>query len=388
MKKLNRTVFLVITIFVFFFLLGGRKLFLPYNEAKNEYRYFTLFSEIASLVKSKYVEKVEAVEKFPGAYSAMVNSIDPFSSYLDADKTEIFHAYQTGNVYNCGIYGAKVRKYFYVSDVDSDSPAHKAGLKSGDIIKAVNGKSLYALSYWEMYFSLLSTKPQSIEVELFKKIDEEPETLKIDMQPAKIGSTVQVLPGNITLLKLSRFDDAAVSLVKSTLTSTAKPLKLVIDLRKYDGGNLKSFNAITKLLFKNKVSLSLKTKIKTEKLLPGTPNVPRFRATVIINKSTRMYGELLAALFKAKHAVAGKFVPQLVGSNTLGFVSKLRFIPLEDRSSLLITEGLFLLNGKPTASKKIQPDVAVEDKDSAKIIDTCISILNGKKSNNKPSASG
>jgi len=107
MSKLNRTFFGVVIIFIIFLLLGGKRIFNPHSEIEKEYRYLTLFSEVVSLVKTSYVEAVDTQEKFPGAFSAMLGSLDPFSSYLDAEKTETYHSYQQGEFYGCGIYGAK-----------------------------------------------------------------------------------------------------------------------------------------------------------------------------------------------------------------------------------------------------------------------------------------
>jgi C-terminal processing protease CtpA/Prc len=114
---------------------------------------------------------------------------------------------------------------------------------------------------------------------------------------------------------------------------------------------------------------------KDEDFLLGSETIPQYKAAVIINRSTQMYGELLAALFKQSGAPSQRPVT-MVGTRTQGFIAKLRPIPMEDGSSILVTEGLFHLGGNPTASKPTGPDVVVKDKDSGEIIRKCISILN------------
>jgi C-terminal processing protease CtpA/Prc len=186
---------------------------------------------------------------------------------------------------------------------------------------------------------------------------------------------VKPIQNNILLVKLPRFDPAAALLLKNRLTTPHKPLKLIIDLRKYSGGDFESFKKIVNLFLKGPILLTLKLKDKEEDFLLGSKEALDYKAVVIINKSTRMYGELLASLFRESGAVAQRSA-SLVGTSTQGFISKLKTIHMEDGSSILLTEGLFLLNGTPTASKVVKPDILIKDEVSGEIIKKSISILN------------
>jgi carboxyl-terminal processing protease len=388
MKKTNRILFLVgIILFAFFLLLADRVIFQSHPEVEKEYRYLSLFSEVISQVKTNYVEEVNPTEKFPGAFSAMLSSLDPFSSYLDAAKTQTYQAYQSGRVYDCGIYGAKVLNYFFITDVTPGSPADRAGLKHGDMIKSVNGVSLYSRSFWEMYLSLLSTGPQNIQLTLFKKDSRDTKKFQLQTRLIEMQTSITRLPKDILLVKLPRFDTNAATLIKEQLAVygkspdfQTKPLKLIIDLRTYCGGDLESFKQIASLFFKNKIALTLKLKDREKDVFTGVKekSVPAYQAVVIINRSTRLYGELLAAMFKnpgSKSGTAPQSPVTLIGTTTQGFISELKFIPLDDGSSLLLTDGLFLLNGKAAASKGIEPDIVVKDKESEQIMNKCIAIL-------------
>jgi len=394
MIKTNRILFLVgVLLFAFFLLLADRIIFQSHPEVEKEYRYLALFSEVVSQVKTNYVEDVDPAEKFPGAFSAMLNSLDHFSAYLDPAKTQTYGAYQSGRFYGCGIYGAKVLNYFFITDVTPDSPAHRAGLKHGDMIKAVNGVSLYSRSYWEMVLSLLSTGPQNIQLTLFKKDSRDTQKFQLQTRLIELRTIVTPMPKDILLVKLPRFDAGAAALLKEQLAAYSgapnrknNPLKLIIDLRTYRGGDLESFKQIANLFFKDKIALTLKLKDKVKDIFPETKekNVPGYTAVVIINRSTRVYGELLAAILKNPgtrnknkngNGTAPRHPVTLVGTTTQGFISELKSIPLQDGSSILLTEGLFLLNGKSTASRGIEPDIEIKDKDSGQIMDTCISIL-------------
>lgn len=377
MKKLNKTILLVgILVYGLFSFLAGQKKLQSHPETEKEYLYLSLFSEVISLVKTNYVEDVAPPEKFPGAFSAMLSSLDPFSAYLDAAKTGTYRAYLKGQFHCGGIFGAKVRNYFHVTDILPGSPAEKAGIKMGDRIKAVNGESFYSRSFWEMYLALLSTEPRDLQVVLFKKKSRDTKKINIRTELLEPCAAVKPLQKDLLLVKLSRIDAAAAALLKEKLTAyhKNKPLKLIIDLRTYCGGDFESFTKITNLFFKDTLLLTLKYKNREEDFLLGSKDALEYKAVVIINRSTRMYGELLAAMFKDSGPPSNR-PAALVGTSTQGFISRLRPIPLQDGSSILLTEGLFLLNDKLTTSG-VDPDIVVKDKESAKILDKCISILN------------
>lgn len=373
-----------ILIFSFVLILANRIIFKADSQVEKEYRYLSLFSEVVAQVKTNYVEEVDPAEKFPGAFSGMLSSLDPFSSYLDIAKTKTYYAYRSGRYCDCGIFGTKTHNYFFITDVIPNSPAARAGLKYGDIIKAVNGISLYGQSFWEMYLSLLSAEPQNIQLTLFNKKNSR-ETRKVELQTRLMNmhTTVSPIQHDILLVKLSHFDDAAVALLKEKLSTYGtlyknKPLKLIIDLRTYCSGDLESFRQITRLFFKNKIALTLQQKKGKEEIFPEIKekNTLEYKAVVIINSSTRFYGELLAAIFKNPGTGTASPPPvTLVGTITQGFIAQSIQVPLPDKSSALVTYGLFYLNGKPTASQAIKPDIVIKEEDNDRIIDKCIAIF-------------
>jgi carboxyl-terminal processing protease len=376
MNKLNKIVLLIAVLLVFFFLLGGTKIFQPLPEVKKEYDYLSLISEVISLVKMEYVEEIQPGEKFPGAFSGMLNSLDKFSAYLDASQSNIYRLYRQGKVYNCGIYGAKGSNYFYITDIVPGSPAQVRGLKPGDAIKAINGKNIFGQSFWDMYLSLLTDKPGVIEIVLLRNGNGSttPGKLKLETVPAGTGMTFKKTVQNIHLLQLPRIDAKNVTHLEQQLENEAlnnKPLKLIIDLRQYSGGDLDAFIRLTRLLLDTSIPLTLKTKHSEKKLLLGSTGALNYRAVVIINTSTRMYGELLAILLKEY----SKKNVTLMGAKTKGFISKLKQFPLDDGSSVLLTEGLFLLDGKDLANQGVTPDIKIKRKHFAKIIALAADIL-------------
>lgn len=372
--RLHKTLFLVVLVFVFFFVLGGKRLFLPQSDTKKDYQYLSLFSEVASHVKTNYVEEVNAHNKFPGAFSGMLSSLDPYSSYLDQQRTATYLDYLQNKYCGTGISGAKVLNYFYVTDVATGSPAQKAGIKPGNVIKAANGKTIFALSYWEMYLALLTKTPQPITITLFKDNRRDVQKITTRTLPAPSAASVTPVKNNILLLELPRFDNAAVQLLQTRLANQKQPLKLIIDLRNYSGGDFQSFLKIANFFFKKTYKISLKYKIRQEEFQVGSPGALQYRAAVIVNPSTRMYGELLAMLFD-KAGNSHDIDVKIVGSKTRGFITKLKHIPMQDKSSILLTEAYYLIDGKKTAGQNVLPGTPITVKTPEKIMAACVNLL-------------
>jgi carboxyl-terminal processing protease len=305
----------------------------------------------------------------------MLGHLDKVSTYLDAYLTKIYELYRSGTTYNLGIHGAKFSNYFYISDIAKDSPAEKAELNPGDIIKSIQGKSIYGLPYYRMYLSLLSDKPGNIELTVYKKTTKKTEKITLHTMLAASKIRIQKIKNNISLIKIPKIDKPGVKYLSENLKGK-KDLRLIIDLRNYSGGNFKSFLEITKLFFQESpgFSISLKKKEKEEAFPLGSGNALDYRAVVIVNKSTIMYGELLTSLFEKAGQNKDRNIT-IIGSKTPGFLSELKQVKFADGSSILLSEGFFLLNDKKAAKSGIKPHIELKEKEFESILDRSAAIL-------------
>jgi carboxyl-terminal processing protease len=383
MKKLTRILFSVAVLLVFVLMAGGQKLFRSFTESKREYQYLTLFSEVASLVQAEYVESIDPAQKFPGAYSAMLSTLHRTAAYLDAGQTHIYNLYNQSNACTTGIYGSKTSDYFRVTDVIEGSPGHIAGVKPGNLIKAVDGKSIFGRSRWEMVMAMATEKPETLELIVLGDSTTKPSRVLVQTRsnaaPPAL-STAKPQPGML-LVKLTRIDSQSAATLKTILEKEnpgPNPVRLIIDLRTYTGGSLQGFIDMTRLLFQKSSELALKTKENKETFQLGSPDAFDYQAVVIINPSTMMFSELLAAMFKSR-----KTGITLIGSQTHGFVSRLSHIAMGDGSSVLVPDGLFRIDGANPAVNGVEPDVKVKIENTADIIKRSISILTHESNQKK-----
>lgn len=391
MIKIGRLVLLFAVVFVFFLMLGGQKLFQSREYAQKEYRYIGLFSEVAALIRSEYVEEIDPAKKFPGAYSAMLGALDKSSTYLDKTNTRLYSLFQENKICSTGIHGSVSDDYFVVTDVDSDSPAQEAGVKPGELIKGVQGESIFGLSFWEMQLSLVTEQPKDLEIILLK--EKTPTPLKVNLRtrplpPDQPGLHFSQPEPGALWIRLTRFNPTEAAALEAKLTAlanappSAPPLNLILDLRKYSGGSFEGFKQIAALFFKTPVPLVLKTKEGSSTIELGSEishKLPiNYKIAVIINPSTRMYSELLAGLFKTFRPDA-----KLVGSSTRGIVSQLKQIPLSDGSSIVITEGLFMLAEDKPADTGVAPHITIKLGEAGDIVRRCCNELNHKPDGKK-----
>jgi carboxyl-terminal processing protease len=385
-KKLNRVIIFGLVLLAFVVVVAGKKLFFSHSDTKKEYQYLSLFSEVTSLVRTDYVESIDPAGKFPGAYRSMLASLDKLSAYLDSHKTRLYPLYLSGKVFSTGVYGTISAGYFLVTDVIPNSPAHASGIKAGDLIKAVNGSSIYGISLWEMILSLVTEKPETLELAVLKKNASNPIKVQLNtktIQEISLPLTKKIRP-DILQINLHRIDNQnVVQLIKYleefASTNKKEPMKLIVDLRKYDGGNLEALTKLTARLFPSTMELKLKRKLGEQIITVGSLQPFKYKAVIIVNSSTLFYGEMLAAMFKsARLAMDTKKQSHsitVIGIKTSGFVSLLKHWPLTDGSSIVISEGLFSLDNKNLADAGVIPNIEIKPKDFNNIIDRCISIL-------------
>ena len=156
---------------------------------------------------------------------------------------------------------------------------------------------------------------------------------------------------------------------------TAKPKKLILDLRWYRGGTFEGFKKIAGLFLTKNTALMLKTRKGVKTILLGSDESYHGKIVAVIGQSTVMYGEILAALLKAHGEKPDKMIV-LLGQKTGRFSAHLKHILLHDGSSILLTEGLYLINNKGLTRTGIQPQIKLKDGELSQLEERAIGKLN------------
>ena len=178
-----------------------------------------------------------------------------------------------------------------------------------------------------------------------------------------------MLEKRIRLIELKRFDRQGAALIRNVLERSDSGSGNIVDLRMYMGGNFESFVEITKLLVNRQVAVTLQTRDGGSPFIAGSPDSAMAGQCVyIINGSTILYGELLAHLLKNAGA-------RLVGQRTTGFTPRLNQVELGNGDSVLITEGVFNIEGQSTLGSGVDPSFHMETDNSALLYAKCIALM-------------
>ena len=126
--------------------LGINAAFAQDTDRANTYRLLTLFGDAFEKVRSEYVDPVSDKELMENAINGMLTGLDPHSAYMNAEQFHEMQVETTGEFGGLGIEVIPENGFFKVISPMDDTPASKAGIKAGDIITGLNGKTVRAFA--------------------------------------------------------------------------------------------------------------------------------------------------------------------------------------------------------------------------------------------------
>jgi carboxyl-terminal processing protease len=328
------------------------------------YRHLSVYSEVLSRIKSEYVEEPDIKNVTLGAMNGMLESIDPFASYLSAEQYKQF--LKSNDTKKAGVGLMLSRKFGYVGVVNSipGTAAAKAGLGTGDMLESIGGVATrdMPLAYAEM---LLQGDPgTNVDITALRVRKPEPQkiTLTRSITPAP-SVTSKLLPDGIGLVQIPAIQTGKLKEITTQIDSLVKQgaKKLVVDVRNSGSGKPEDGVAIANLfLDKGLITYTAGQKLKrqdytavAEKALYKTQPV-----AVLTNRGTANAAEVFAsALLDAKRA-------EVVGERTYGDAAIRKAITMDDGAAVILSVAKFYSpSGKAIQDTGVTPSVLVTDTD-------------------------
>ncbi len=341
-----------------------------------------MLSEVFGRIKSDYVEAVDDKRLIKEAINGMLTGLDPHSAFLDADAYKEMQTTTTGTFGGLGIEVGVEEGFVKVISPIDDTPAYRAGIKSGDFIIKVDDTSLRGLSLTEAVKRMRGEAGTEAVLTIMRR--GEAKELVFNVKRAKIeiqSVRSRTLDPGFAVIRLTQFEEATgeklVRAVNEVYKQNGGSLKgLVLDLRNDPGGLLNAAVAVS-AAFLPKDALVVYTDGRVEdakmrlharkenylrspnredylsKLPPSIKNVPMI---VLVNNGTASASEIVAgALQDHKRA-------SVMGSQTFGKGSVQTILPLGNNSAIKLTTARYYTpNGRSIQAKGIEPDVAVDD---------------------------
>ena len=338
-------------------LLVGAHLGKSASTDEGAYRQFKVFTDVLSRVKSEYVEEPDMKSVTLGALNGLLESVDPFASYLNADQYKQYLKEKDASRGDVGMVLSK--RYGYVGVVSAlpDSPAAKQGISTGDLIESIKGIATrdMPLAYAEI---LLKGQPGStVEISLLRMPDPEPQkvtlTRAVVMMPALNVKMLSDQIGYIRAETLTAGRAAEISKAAKSLEQQGAK-GLILDLRNCALGTAEEGIAVANLFVGSGLLSYLQGQQQPRKDFnaDSAKAVVRLPLVVTTNAGTADGAEIAAsALLENKRA-------EVVGGRTFGDAAVRRAITMEDGGALILSVAKFYtLQGKAIQDNGVIPSV-------------------------------
>ena len=350
---------------------------LPLNELRT-------FAEVFGRIKQDYVEPVEDKKLINEAIKGMLSGLDPHSDYYDPEEFKEFREGTQGEFGGLGIeIGAEDGLIKVVSPIE-DTPAQKAGIKSGDLIVKIDETPVRGLSINDAVKKMRGIPGSKVTLTIARKTESKPLILTLTRAVIKTKSVKsRLLEPGFAYVRVAQFQERTTENFAQALGQLYKdnkePLKgLILDLRDDPGGVLQGAVGVSAaFLPNNALVVYTEGRANDSKMrLFATPRDyqrsagPNYFATVpaaiktvplvvLVNAGSASASEIVAgALQDHKRAL-------IVGTQTFGKGSVQSVLPLANNGGIKMTTArYFTPNGRSIQAKGIVPDILVEDDDA------------------------
>jgi carboxyl-terminal processing protease len=319
-----------------------------------------LLGQAWSIINRNYVvpSKIDPVTLNQGAVRGMVQALkDPYSAYLSPSDYKLEQSDFQGSFSGIGaqVNLSKDNNHIIVVAPIENSPAEKAGIKSGDVILAVNGQSIEGLSLTEVV--LLIRGPVGTPVTVRIQHQGETTTRDITVVRAQISSpsVVSNMKGNAAYIRISSFTEKTNDNLQAALqTLDLKNSKgIILDLRDNPGGLVTAVVGVASHFIKEGPIITLRDnqgKTTTESAQPSGV-FTELPMVVLVNQYSASGSEVLSGALQDYHRAT------IAGTVTLGKGSYDSFFNMSDGSAIYLTIGRWLTpSGREIEGKGITPD--------------------------------
>jgi carboxyl-terminal processing protease len=354
-------------------------------------RELRVFDDVLRLVLTNYVEEVKVDRAMEGALKGLADGLDPDSAYLTQQQVA---AVESGAALPDGDVGLELTRQYYLRVIAArdGSPAGKAGLQTGDYIRAIDGRPTRDMSVFEGTRLLRGQPGSKVTLTVIRGNAADPHEIPLvrEKAPATMVSGKAATP-EVGYIRIASFRDGVVDQLKKQVADLSRggAKSLIIDVRHTAEGPLDNGVAAARLFVKSG-TLSMKggreankdaekngdkdpdnrTKDSDKnKAAASTANRETIAARpgdgaidlpvqILVTTGTAGAAEVFAA------ALDGNKRADLIGERTLGRAAMQKLVKLPENRGLWLTYARYLTpSGESIQGKGLKPDVEVEDTD-------------------------
>jgi carboxyl-terminal processing protease len=327
---------------------------------EDTYQHLKIFDDVVSLISSNYVEPVNLDKVMRGAMNGLADSLDADSAYLSADEVKQIEA---GTPLAPGEVGVELTRQYYLRIISTreNSPAARAGLRTGDYVRAINDLPTRDMSVWEGVRALRGAAGSKVKLTVFRSNQADPHDVELTREAMPLADVAgRMAAAGIGYVKVQSIGARTVDQIKAQIADVTKSGagKLIVDVRRTSTGTYDQGIALARL-FVAKGTLAMRDSkgapsrdVIVSNTGDGTITAP---VILLVDAGTSGAAELFAS------ALAGNQRADLVGEHTIGRAGVQKLIKLPDGSGLWLTTVRYLTPaGTPLHEKGLAPTVGVE----------------------------
>ena len=336
------------------------------------YEKIDLLGEVLEKVQDEYVDEIDQAEVMDFAINGILQSLDPYSAYMNPKIYEEMQTETSGEFGGLGIEVSMEGGVVKVISPIDDTPAARVGVKAGDYIVRINDEQVQGKTLMEAVNLMRGPVGSSIEITIRRKGLKKAKIFTIIREIIEIKSVISKLIDNeIGYLRLRAFNENSSNQLKGEISKLEKNNKLVgyiLDLRNNPGGLLSQAVRISDFFLDDGEIVSTRGRKSRENRKFFAKKGDRIKGKpliVLINNGSASAAEIVAgALQDQKRAV-------LLGEATYGKGSVQSIIPLRNKGAIRLTISKYYLpSGKSISEVGVTPDIRVEEEDEEFSINT------------------
>jgi carboxyl-terminal processing protease len=330
----------------------------------NIYKHLAVYSEVLSRIKSEYVEEPDMSSVTLGALNGLLESIDPYASYLNAEQyKEYLKNFDTFKG-DPGMVLAKKFGYITIVATVPGSPAAKAGLTTGDMLESIKGIATRDMPLAYARLLLKGAPDSTIDLSVLRR---KPEPQKLSMARAVLAFPPvesRLMPDNIGYIKLETMSSAKVAEVSAAVSKLQQDgaKKIILDVRNCATGTPEDGIELANLFLDKGLITYTQGQKSPRKDFPADPKkaITTLPLVVVTSRGTASAAEVAAAALQGDKRAA------VVGEHTYGDASVLKPITMDDGSAIILSIAKYYSpEGKSIQDNGVTPEEIVLEPEAA-----------------------
>jgi len=330
---------------------------------KDSYEGLENFTNILTLIQKNYVDEVQTKQLIEGAINGMLASLDPHSAYLTPDLYKELQVDTKGSFGGLGIEITNRNGMLTIVSPIEDTPAYRAGLKSGDQIMKIDGEFTKDMTLVDAVKKMRGAKDTKVTLTLKREERGELFDVTLTREIIKIRSVKsKMLDPGYGYVRVTQFQERTDDDLERALKALDKEAGglqgVVLDLRNDPGGLLTQAVKVADLFLDSGLIVYTDGRLENQRQKyfahkPGTWS--DFPMVVLVNGGSASASEIVAgALQDHKRAL-------VLGTTTFGKGSVQTILPLDDNSALRLTTARYYTpNGRSIQATGIVPDIVMD----------------------------